>query len=293
MKGRIFAASLTPLNREHAIDDTRFADHVRWLLQNGCDGVVLFGTTGEGNSFSVDERRAALDALIDAGIDAGKLVVGTGCCALPDTVALSRHAVEHGVEAVLVLPPFYYKNVTDDGLFDTFAALIDTVADPQLRMWLYHIPPMAVVGFSADLVARLSDSYPQTITGIKDSTGDQAHTQMLNARFPELSVFAGTEGFLLDFLRQGGAGCISATANITAPLCARVRDTQDSDEAETLQERLGKARLALQKYPATAVLKACLARRTAHADWAIVREPLSAFDAALLPELDKALEGLL
>ena len=291
--GRILAASLTPLTSDRSIDHARFAEHIRWLLQNGCDGIVLFGTTGEGNSFSVEERMAALDALVGAGIDAGKLVVGTGCCALPDTVALSRHAMQHNVEAVLVLPPFYYKNATDDGLYDTIAGLIEKVANPDLRIWLYHIPPMAVIGYTADLVARLAEDFPQAITGVKDSSGDQPHTEMLNERFPALSIFAGTEGFLLDFLRKGGAGCISATANVTAPLCAQVRDSQDSDEAKALQQRLGKVRLAFQKYPATAVLKAYMARQTSHAEWAIVREPLSPLDTALLAELDAALEGFL
>ena len=293
MKGSILAASLTPLRRDGSIDDTRFAGHVEWLLANGCDGVVLFGTTGEGNSFSVSERQQALDALMESGVDAGKLVVGTGCCALPDTVALTRHATEHGVQASLVLPPYYYKNVTDDGLFDTIARLIDTVADPALRIWLYHIPPMAVVGFSADLVAKLVEAYPRQIVGIKDSSADQPHAEMLNERFPSLEIFAGTENFLLDFLRKGGAGCISATANVTAPLCAEVRDKQDSSDAEALQERLSTVRLAFQKHPATAVLKAYIARRSSHEDWAVVREPLSMLDDSKLAELDKDLGGLL
>jgi 4-hydroxy-tetrahydrodipicolinate synthase len=293
VSGSILAASLTPLRRDGSIDDARFAGHVEWLLANGCDGVVLFGTTGEGNSFSVSERQQALDALIESGVDAGKLVVGTGCCALSDTVALTRHATEHGVKASLVLPPYYYKNVTDDGLFDTIAELVDTIADPALRIWLYHIPPMAVVGYSADLVAKLVEAYPQQVVGIKDSSGNQPHTEMLNERFPSLEIFAGTENFLLDFLRKGGAGCISATANVTAPLCAEVRDKQDSNEADALQERLSKVRLAFQEYPATAVLKAWLARRSAHPEWALVRAPLSRFDDEKLMHLDKNLEGLL
>jgi len=293
MAGKVLAASLTPLTGDKKIDNARLADHVVWLLGNGCDGVVLFGTTGEGNSFSVDERIATLDALANSGVDPGKLVVGTGCCALPDTVALTAHAVRHQVQAVLVLPPYYYKNATDDGLFDTFASLIETVADPELRVWLYHIPPMAVVGFSTDLVARLLDAYPQQITGFKDSSGDQPHTQMLNERFPSLEVFAGTEGFLLDFLRKGGAGCISATANVTAPLCAEVRDQQNSDDADALQAKLSAVRFAFQKYPATAVLKAYLARQTGHDDWALVREPLSMLDASKLADLDEELEGLM
>jgi 4-hydroxy-tetrahydrodipicolinate synthase len=293
VSGSILAASLTPLRRDGSIDDARFAEHVEWLLANGCDGVVLFGTTGEGNSFSVSERQEALDALMESGVDAGKLVVGTGCCALPDTIELTRHATEHGVQASLVLPPYYYKNVTDDGLFDTFAKLIDTVTDPALRVWLYHIPPMAVVGFSADLVAKLVEAYPQQIVGIKDSSGDQPHTEMLNERFPSLEVFAGTENFLLDFLRKGGAGCISATANVTAALCAEVRDRQDSIDAEALQEKLSRVRLAFQKHPATAVLKAYIARRSSHSDWALVREPLSTLDDSKLAELDNDLGGLL
>lgn len=293
MKGSILAASLTPLRGDLSIDNARFADHVEWLLANGCDGVVLFGTTGEGTSFSVRERIEALDALLGAGVDARKLVVSTGCCALPDTLALTRHATQHHVQASLVLPPFYYKNATDEGLFDTFAKLIETVADPALRIWLYHIPPMAVVGFSAALVAKLVEAYPQQIAGIKDSSGDQPHTEMLNERFPALEIYAGTEVFLLDFLRKGGAGCISATANVTASLCAEVRDRRDSEAADDLQERLSKVRRAFQKFPAIAVLKAYMARRCSHEEWALLREPLSMLDKTKLAELDAELGDLL
>lgn len=293
MKGSILAAGLTPLRADRTIDDSRFAEHTQWLLDNGCDSVVLFGTTGEGNSFSVAERMVALDALAVAGIDRSKLVVGTGCCALPDTVALTRHALQHGVRAVLVLPPFYYKTVNDDGLFDSIAGLIDTVADSALRIWLYHFPRMAVVSYSPALVERLVDAFGDYVVGIKDSTGDAAYTGMLHERFPSLDVFAGNESFLLDFLRQGGAGCISATANVSAPLAARVRDLQDRPDADALQKQLGTVRAAFEQFPMIAALKAWMARRTSRADWALVREPLAALGDADAAALEAELQGLL
>ena len=168
----ILAASLTPLDNNQSIDKRRFADHVQHLLDNGCNGVLLFGTTGEANSFTVFERQAALESLLKSGIPPATLMVGTGCCALPDTLALTRHALEHGVHRAVVLPPFYYKTATDDGLYDTFAALIDQVGDPALRVYLYHFPKMAVVGFSSELIARLVAKFPEQIAGIKDSTGN-------------------------------------------------------------------------------------------------------------------------
>lgn len=289
---KVLAASLTPLRDDSSIDAERFVSHVTWLLANGCDAAVLFGTTGEGNSFSVSERMAAVDSLVEGGIAPTQLLVGTGCCALPDTVELTQHALARGVESVLVLPPFYYKTASDQGIFDTFAKLIEAVGDSRLKIILYHFPKMAVVSFSLELIAKLADSFPQQIVGIKDSTGDKEHTQMLNERFPTLDVYAGSEMFLLDYLRSGGIGCISATANVTAELAAQVRDEMDTAGAESLQMRLSAVRSVFEQFPLTGALKGYLAMESSDDDWTNVREPLSCLDNSKVADLALALSDL-
>ena len=284
-KPEILAASLTPLHDNQSIDHRRFADHVRQLLNNGCDGVLLFGTTGEANSFTVPERQAALESLLRAGITPDTLMVGTGCCALPDTLALTRHALEHGVHRALVLPPFYYKTATDNGLYDTFAALIDQIGDAALRVYLYHFPKMAVVAFTPELIGRLAANFPEQIAGVKDSTGDRAHTEMLNTRFPSLKVYAGNEMFLLDYLRSGGIGCISATLNVTARLAATVRDRRDLADAEQHQAQLSAVRAVFERYPVIGALKGLLAQHTGESAWQNLRLPLACLAQNRVAEL--------
>lgn len=289
---KVLAASLTPIRDDSSIDAERFTSHVTWLLQNGCDAAVLFGTTGEGNSFSVSERISAVDSLVEAGIAPTQLIIGTGCCALPDTVELTKHALAHDIDSVLVLPPFYYKTASDQGIFNTFSTLINTINDPRLKIILYHFPKMAVVSFSPDLIAKLVDNFPQHIVGIKDSTGDKAHTQMLNERFPTLDVYAGSEMFLLDYLRSGGIGCISATANVTAALAAQVRDEMETADAESLQMRLSAVRSVFEQFPLTGALKGYLAMESSDDDWTNVREPLSCLDNSKVADLALALSDL-
>src|SRR3954471_5516934 len=190
MKG-VIAAALTPMREDLSVDRPAFAAHCRRLLDAGCHGLGIFGTTGEANSLSIEERIAAWEALVEDGIPADALLPGTGACALPDAVRLSRSALELGAPGVLVLPPFYYKGVSDDGIFRFFAELIERVADDRLRVFLYHIPPMAAVGFSYDLIGRLLDAYPRVIAGTKDSAGDPERIERLCKEFPQLTVFAG------------------------------------------------------------------------------------------------------
>ena len=289
---QVLAASLTPLAADKSIAHDRFSDYVKSLLKNGCDGVLLFGTTGEANSFTVGERQAALESLLEGGVAPSKLMVGTGCCALPDTLSLTRHALGLGVHRVLVLPPFYYKNASEDGLFNTFAALIDQLASPSLRLYLYHFPKMAVVSFTPELIARLAERFPEQLAGIKDSTGNKEHTMMLNSRFPSLEVFAGSEMFLLDYLRAGGAGCISATTNLTAGLAARVRDHAQTPDAELHQQQLSAVRAVFERYPMIGALKGLLAMQTGDATWDNLRLPLLNLDKDSVAELRHALSEL-
>ncbi|MEP7085644.1 MAG: dihydrodipicolinate synthase family protein, partial [Betaproteobacteria bacterium] len=236
---------------------------------------AVFGTTSEANSLSGAERMEALEQLIDSGVTPAVLMPGTGCCALPDTVALTRHAVELDCMGVLLLPPFYYKGVSDDGIYAGIAELIQRVGDRRLRVYLYHIPPMAGLGFSLGLIERLLAAFPGTVVGIKDSSGDWNNTQAMLKAFPGFEIFPGSETFLLDGLRQGGAGCISATANINVAAMRALIDAWATPAADAMQEKLSALRAAVQKYPLVPANKAILGRLQQTQDWNTVRPPLT------------------
>jgi 4-hydroxy-tetrahydrodipicolinate synthase len=280
MKG-VLAAVLTPMQADLSVDREAFAAHCRRLLDAGCHGLGIFGTTGEANSLSIAERVEAWTALVEDGIDASVLLPGTGACALPDAVTLSREALALGTSGVLALPPFYYKGVSDDGLFRYFAELIERVGDDRLRLFLYHIPPMAAVGFSVELLGRLLDAFPGVVVGTKDSAGDAARIEEICKTYPDLTVFAGSERFLLDTLRWGGAGCISATVNVTAPLSVEVFRTRSAEAQARLKER----RRHLERFPVIPALKAILRERTGDDAWRDVRPPLVALDGARVHDL--------
>src|SRR5256714_3100151 len=212
----VLAPVLTPFDRDLNPDAPRFAGFCRSLLEAGCAGLAPFGTTSEANSLSLDERERVLDAVLDAGIPAEKLIPGTGCCALPDTARLSRKAARAGCAGVLMLPPFYYKNVTEEGLFRSFAQAIDRAAEPRLRVYLYHIPQVSQVGIPLTVIARLVRAYPGVVIGMKDSSGDFENTREVLRAISGFEVFVGSEKFLLSNLDEGGAGCITATANVNA-----------------------------------------------------------------------------
>ena len=205
----VWSPVLVPLRSDLSIDSERFVAHARWLLAQGCHGLALFGTTSEANSFSVPERKALLEQIVEDGIPPGRLMVGTGCCALTDSVELTRHAMDTGCCRVLMLPPFYYKGVSDEGLFRSFAAVIERVGNPALRVFLYHFPRLSGVPVTEGLIGMLDSAFPEVIAGVKDSSGDWSNTRMMLDRFPHLAIFPGSETFLLDGLRAGGAGCIT------------------------------------------------------------------------------------
>jgi 4-hydroxy-tetrahydrodipicolinate synthase len=282
---------LTPFTPSGEPDAGRFVAFCRWLLDQGAGGLAIFGTTSEANSMSPGERMELLDRLIAAGIPAQKLMPGTGACAMTDAVSLVRHAVDHGCGGVLMLPPFYYKGVSDDGIFAFISGVIDPVASPALRLFLYHIPPMAVVGFSLDLVGRLITSYPDTVVGLKDSSGDWGNTAALLERFPGFAVFPGSEVFLLDGLRKGAVGCITASGNVNVPGIKKVYDNWRGPQADALQAEITTLRNALQAYPMVPALKRIVAHYHNDPNWAAVRPPLvplsQAQSAALIADLGK------
>ena len=290
----VLAPVLTPFRADLSPDPARLVAHCRWLLEHGCVGLAPFGTTSEANSLSVEERERLLEALLDAGVPADRLVPGTGCCALPDTVRLTAHAVRRGCAGVLVLPPFYYKNVSDDGLFRAFAELIERVGDDRLRVYLYHIPPVAQVGFGPALVERLLEAYPRAIAGMKDSSGDLDHTRLVLERFAArgFDVFVGSERFLLENMRRGGAGCITATGNVNAAAIDRLFRGWSGPGAQGLQDGVNAVRGAIEKAPVVAALKAILADHRRDPGWEVLRPPLVPLAPARREALLAELAGL-
>jgi len=282
---------LTPFTQSGEPDAGRFIAFCRWLLDQGADGLAIFGTTSEANSMSAGERMELLDRLVAAGIPAGKLMPGAGACSVTEAAALIRHAVGHGVGGVLLLPPFYYKGMDDDGLFGFFAGVIDRVGSSALRIFLYHIPPQTVLGLSLDLVGRLIRAYPETVVGLKDSSGDWNNTAALIERFPGFSVFPGSEVFLLDGLRKGGVGCITATGNVNVTGIRKVYQNWRTPQADALQAEITNLRKTIQAYPMVPALKRIVAHFHHDPAWAAVRPPMvplsEAQSAGLLADLAK------
>jgi 4-hydroxy-tetrahydrodipicolinate synthase len=265
----VFAASLTPLTKELDPDVDKLIGHANWLIGNGCDGVAILGTTGEANSFSL-KQRLDLIAGVTQKVPSEKMMIGTGCCAFADTLLLTRAALAGGCGNVLMLPTFYYKNQSDDSVYATFAEVIERIGDERLHIFLYHFPQMSGTPISIEVVERLIKDYPQTIVGLKDSSGEwDKNTKVLLKNFPGFATFAGSEQFLLNDLQAGGPGCISATVNVTAPLAKTVIDLwrAGDDAAEEAQVQLTRIRLAFQKYPAIAALKFLTSHRTADSGW--------------------------
>lgn len=270
----VLAATLTPLHPNGMPDIALLVDHCRGLLATGCTSIVLLGTTGEANSFTVAERQSIAEGM-RGGIPADKLIVGTGCCASGDTIALTRHALSLGITRALVLPPFYYKKVSDDGIFDAFASAIEGVGDQRLRIYLYLIPQFSGIEMSVGLIERLYRAFPNQIAGLKDSSGQWAATQTLcRALGDRMDVLVGSETFLRRALVEGGSGCVSATANVNAARIAELFAQRSSPAATGLEQRVDATRATFEKYPMVAALKAYLAATSGNETWRNVRPPL-------------------
>jgi|TARA_A100001391_G_scaffold205447_1_gene206363 4-hydroxy-tetrahydrodipicolinate synthase len=280
---------LTPFDANGNVDLAMLERHCRWLANNGSD-LAIFGTNSEGTSLSVAEKRTAIDHLVDAGIEATMMMPGTGSCSLPDTVETCRHAVAAGCGGVLLLPPFYYKDVSDEGLFRFIADVIMHVDDARLKIYLYHIPPVAQIGYSFDLIARLIESFPDTIVGIKDSSGDFAHTKALIATFPDWSVYCGNELDVVEAMSLGAAGCISATCNINAGEISRVATYWNQPDAAQRQAQLADVRRVIAKFPMIAALKAVASRFYENEGWHPPRPPLLPLSSNQRSDLYRALD---
>ena len=288
----ILSPVVTPFNADGSPDPVRFEAHCRWLLANNV-GLAIFGTNSEANSLSVDERMMLLEHLVAKGLDPKRMMPGTGCSSISDSIKLTAHAVKLGCAGTLMLPPFYYKGVSDEGLYRNYAQIIDKVADARLQIYLYHIPPVSQVPITLALIERLLKAYPANIAGIKDSSGDWNNTKAVLDAFAKQNfhVFAGSETFLLANLRNGGAGCISATANVNpAPIHKLYAEWKNAD-ADAQQAALDVIRGDFQKFPMIPALKAAVAHWQGDADWARVRPPLVELTAQQTTEMTTTLKA--
>lgn len=274
----VLSPVITPFKDNLEPDSEKLVSHCRWLLDNNV-GLAVFGTNSEGNSLATEEKIDLLEMLVEAGLPPDRMMPGTGCCALPDTLALTSKAVELGCGGVLMLPPFYYKNITDDGLYRSFAEVIERIGDDRLRVYLYHIPPVAQVPVTLSVIERLLKEYPGTVVGIKDSSGDWENTKTLLDQFGDekFHVFPGSETFLLKGMRHGGAGCISATANVNPKAIAHLAATWHQDDAEEQQANLDRVRSVFQGYVMIPAMKAAVAYYSNTMSWRNVRPPLDPF----------------
>ncbi|HYT48611.1 MAG TPA: dihydrodipicolinate synthase family protein [Burkholderiales bacterium] len=289
----VLAPVITPFKRDYAPDADRFVRHCRWLLKSGCAGLAVFGTNSEANSMSVSEKRTLLEALVAGGVSPATLMPGTGHCALSDSIELTRAAVELGCAGVLMLPPFYYKGVPDEGLYRNFAEVIERVGDERLQLYLYHIPPVSQVGISLNLIEKLISKYPGIVAGVKDSSGDWSNTKaMLDAFAKEgFDVFAGSEVFLLDNMRNGGKGCITATGNVNPGAIDRLYRNWRSADADRMQAAITATRKIVQKQPMIPALKAVVAHFGNDPRWSTCRPPLIELNASQEKELISELKA--
>lgn len=289
-------AAATPLNADFTPDLGRFAAHCKWLLEQGCHGIALLGTTGEANSFSVAERKAILEAALKAGIAPDQLLPGTGVAAGPDTIELTRHALSAGVTKVVMLPPFYYKNVSDEGLFAAYARIIEGVGDSRLKIILYHIPPMSSTPLSRPLVRRLREAFPDTVIGIKDSGGDLTNMVEMVKENPGLAVLSGADPLMLPLLQSGGAGCITAVSNFTAPHMRFIfdnwADPAKAEEVEAAQATISAYRTLATTYMQLPTVKAIIALKSGEMSWNRLVPPLMPLSDAQFEDIRTKLAAL-
>ena len=280
----VLAPVVTPFKADLSPDCERFIGHCRWLLSQNC-GLAVFGTNSEANSMSAQERMTLLEGLVRAGIDPSRMMPGTGCCSVTETVELTAHAVKYGCAGVLMLPPFYYKDISEEGLYRYFSEVVQRVGDRRLKIYLYHIPPVAIVGITPKLVERLLNAYPDAIAGMKDSSGDWNNTKTFLDAFAETAgapctfdVFVGSDSFLLANMRAGGVGTISATANVNPAAIHKLsKEWNTAADADEQQARLNVVRevFASRKFSSMiAAMKQALAIYRDDPEWSRVRPPL-------------------
>ncbi len=283
----VWPALLTPLHADLSIDHGRLAAHSHFLLANVCSGVTLFGTTGEGPSFSMAERMQALEQVVTRGVPAAQIMVSTSCAALPEVLALTRHAINLGVHGCLMMPPFFLKGVSDEGIIDSYRYVIDSINDIRLKLYLYHIPQVSGVGLSHHAIATLIGLYPTTILGIKDSACTTAHSVGLAEAFmKDLTVYVGFEPDLPEMGRRGSTGAISGIANCMPRVVRQLVMQPDAPTTPAARERIITLLTLLDGYSLMPALKGIMAVLTGDDAWLRVRPPL----VALKPDEFKMLK---
>ena len=290
--GGVLSPVLTPFKPDLEPDVPRYIAHCKWLVSNNV-GLAIFGTNSEAASLSVSERLGLTDALLAAGVPAHRMMPGTGACALPDAVALTKHAVANGAAGCLMLPPFYYKGVSDEGLYAYYSEVIERVGNAKLKVYLYHIPAVSGVPITLKLIEMLRKRYPDTVVGVKDSSGVWENTQAMIDQFAKdgFDVFPGSELPLTQALAIGGVGCISATANVNPAGIHAIYAARGTPEGAALQAKADVIRKIFQALVMIPAMKRMAAEFSGQADWGIVRPPLTALDDAAAHHLKSQLQA--
>jgi 4-hydroxy-tetrahydrodipicolinate synthase len=287
----VWVPAATPFRANLAIDFDRYIAHCRKLLDDRAHGLAVLGTTSEANSLDLGERETVLERLVKEGVAPLQLLPGTGTCSLGDTVRLTRHAIALGVRGVLLLPPFYYKGVSDEGLYTYVAEVIKRVNDKRLAIYLYNFPQMTTITWSPALVGLLIQDFPETVVGLKDSSGQVSYMETLLASYPNFAVFPSSESLLLQAMRKGAAGIISATANTHVTGIRALYDGWQSEQAGALHDKAAAIREAAAPYGWIPAVKAILAAREGTPEWALVRPPLGALNEQQRAELFAAVKA--
>jgi len=288
----VLSPVLTPFKDDGSPDAQKLLKQCQWLESNGV-GQAIFGTNSEANSMSAPQKMGVLTALIEGGLNPAHMMPGTGATSIDATVTMTRHAVQHKCAGVLMLPPFYYKDVTDDGLFAFYSEVIQKVGDAGLQIYIYNIPPVTKINLSLSLLERLAKAYPKTIVGMKDSSGDWAYTEsVIKLLAPSgFRVYAGSEVFLMRTLHAGGVGCISATANVNPGAISHLAAHWKESDADQRQTALDQVRSIFAQYQMIAGMKTAVAHYSKDPEWLRVRPPLMQLSAdqqaKLLSELQK------
>ncbi len=288
----VYAASITPLGSDGQPSGEMLLQHSQWLMDQGLTGVAPLGTTGEGNSLPLSFRLSVPALFRDAGFRSEHVIFGTGSCAVGDAVAATKAVIDAGFTNALVLPPFYYKNVSEDGVFSFFDQLINEVGTDTLRIYLYHFPALSMTPFTVPLIQRLKSEFGPVIAGLKDSSGDFNSMLAFASAADDFDVFCGNEAFLIDGLANGCAGSISATSNASAALTAATYAANGSANASDLQETLTAVRQVIAGYPLSAALKQIEAWRHNDDHWRRVLPPGTLLSEAQQSQLKTALEAL-